>query len=267
MWACVLIKEPRPFPCAGVKCFCQKVAVVFYFRKIFVWDLVVFLMKIIKLDSLSGRFGDSLADEVKRVVAHGGVVMHPTETCYGFAADIFNEEAMSRLYALKKMARSKPVSVMVRSFDEAKEYGDFSLGAAQGRGSVVALELAKEFWPGPLTLVLPRKENLPVFLNEGLETVGIRCPDFALCEFLVNVAGGPLSTTSANVSGVPEVYDVESYLEQVKGEILLPDLVLDGGKIPLNKPSTIIGFRDGFPVVLREGSLFEEVAGFMRRFC
>lgn len=186
------------------------------------------------------------------VLKAGGVVMHATETCYGLAADIYNEKAVKRIYKIKKMRAYKPVSIMVRSIREAQKFAEFN---------PAALRMAKEYWPGPLTLVLPRKKSLPGFLNKNHDTVGIRCPDSKIAQALIRANGGPLVTTSANVSGKKEVYEAGDYLAQIKGNRTSnrPDLIIDDGPIGKNPPSTIIGFEDGFIKMIREGSLWGKI--------
>lgn len=186
------------------------------------------------------------------------VVMHATETCYGLAVDVFDEKALNKLYKIKKMPATKPVSMMVRDLQEAEKYADFD-DLARG--------LAVKFWPGPLTLVLPRKrmagtpaeEGLPDFFNPESETVGIRCPDSEISRALIDLNKRPLTTTSANVSGRPEVYRVLDYLSQLEEYDVVPDLVIDGGEIERKKPSTIVKILDGKWEYLREGDLKEEV--------
>lgn len=188
--------------------------------------------------------------EMSRVLAileAGEVVMHPTETCYGLTCDIFNEEALQRLYALKRMSFDKPVSIMVRSVKDGGRYAYFS---------DLALRLAQRFWPGPLTLVLPRRDSLPLFLNKGHDTVGLRCPDHALTQALLKAMGTPLATTSANLSGGADVYRV-SDLD------LEPTLVLDDGEISRRPPSTVVRIKEEKMEILRRGELADEVLQFV----
>lgn len=217
-------------------------------------------MKIVKVNLDNEDESKEAITLAVRVLKRGGVVMHPTETCYGLAVDIFNEKALEKLYALKKMAKSKPVSVMVGSLEEAEKYADFGVTCSTATGSMInPRELADKYWPGPLTLVLPRKDALPVFLNEGVESVGLRCPDCLLCRDLIDGFSGPLTTTSANLTQWPEVYDVECYLGQLEGEPLRPDLIIDAGKLVKNRPSTIIKFEKGEMSLMREGVLWAQI--------
>lgn len=175
----------------------------------------------------------------------GQVVAHPTETCYGLAVDIFQKSAVERLYKLKKMPFSKPVSVLVESLDEAIRYGEFS---------EKAIELAKEYWPGPLTIIVPRKSSLPVWINPGMDSVGFRVSSNKKAKELQKAFGGPLTTTSANISGEASPYNVQEVLDQG----LVPDFVIDGGQLARqNQPSTIVKVDGAEVFVLREGTIKE----------
>lgn len=185
--------------------------------------------------SLLDSFERGLSSALE-VLSGGGVVAHPTDTCYGFAVDIFQEKALDRLYALKRMPCSKPVSIMVSSVEEAQQYGVFDRAA---------LELARESWPGPVTLIVPRRDTLPSYFNTSVDSVGIRVPAHTFCLQLVQRFWKPVTTTSANISGKPPVYNVQDLLSQFSDVTLQPDLILDGGILPYNPPSKIFEFRDG----------------------
>ncbi len=180
----------------------------------------------------------------------GGVILHPTETCYGLTADVFSEQAVRKAYSLKNMTDSKPVSIMVSSLEEAMKYGNFS---------EKALELAREYWPGPLTIIVSRTELLPTFLNKGISTVGIRCPNHEITQDLLREFGGPLITTSANRTGEPQAYDVETFLigrdADETGGNGIPDAIIDMGHIPEIKPSTIVEVIGDEMKVLRNGPI------------
>jgi L-threonylcarbamoyladenylate synthase len=187
------------------------------------------------------ELSQQLRDAIK-TLHEGGVVAHPTETCYGLAADIFQKKALDRLYALKQMSFEKPVSVLVRDLDEAQRYGEFS---------AAALKLALQYWPGPLTIIVPRKSTVPAYLNFGHPTIGFRVSSNKKTRELVEAFGGPLTTTSANVTTLPQAYSVQEMLDQK----LVPDFVLDGGRIGENPPSTIVEVLDEELKVIRQGSI------------
>ncbi len=179
-------------------------------------------------------------ESAAEVLRSGGVVMHPTETCYGLAVDIFNEKALEKLYEIKGRNEKKPVSILVSGLGMAQKYGDFS-------GE--ALKLAEKYWPGPLSIVVPRSENLPEFVNPEENFVSIRFSDFVFCTKLVLALGRPVTTTSANRAGEPQLYkaDVNGF-EGV-------DLVIDGGELLKNKPSTIVKVTGESVEILRQGDL------------
>lgn len=178
------------------------------------------------------------------VLRSGGVVMHPTETCYGLAVDVRNENALQKLYKLKGRDADKPLSILVDGFGMAQEYGLFSEKAG---------ELAQKYWPGALSVVVPRKNSLSEFLNKGHDFVSIRNSSDTFSTEMVREFGAPVTTTSANKSGGEPLYVAEG-LEGI-------DLIIDGGKILKNKPSTIVKVEGDNVQILRQGNidLSEEV--------
>lgn len=170
----------------------------------------------------------------------GKVVAHATETCYGLAVDIFSPAALTRLYDMKKMDLDKPVSILCSSLEEAKKYGEFS-DLARG--------LAEKYWPGPLTIVVPRMAALPLWINPGVATIGTRVSSNEVTRQLVEGFGGPITTTSANIHGLPQAYSVDEFAE------LKPDFILDSGRIPPISPSTIVEVIGDSLKIIRQGDL------------
>jgi len=172
------------------------------------------------------------------VLKAGGVVMHPTETCYGLAVDVRNPQAIEKLYKLKGRDAAKPVSILVSDLGMAKKYGEFSKEA---------LRLADQYWPGPLTILVPRVDG------KSQAFVGIRCADHEFSLELVKAFGSAITTTSANLAGKEPLYEanVEVFGDLAK-EI---DLVIDGGRIPARRPSTIVKVVDDKVELVREGSV------------
>ncbi len=186
-------------------------------------------------------------EQAVKVLLEGGVVAHATDTCYGFACDVFNERALVKLYALKEMSEYKPVSILVSSLAEAEGYADFDDESRV---------LAQQYWPGALTLVLPRKYTLPTFLNKQYKSVGIRVPDHELSLRLTQLLGRPITTTSANVTMLPSPYTAKAIREQFKDRKIKPDFILDSGILSSeNLPSTIIDMTLRQPQIIRQGSL------------
>ena len=196
-------------------------------------------MKILTCDLLN--IDHKIIEEAVNVLLEGGIVAHPTDTCYGLAVDITNSTALGRLYERKGMDAKKPVSILVSSLEEAKKYAEFSK---------LALRFAREFWPGPLTLVLPRKEKAPDFLNPVSDGIGLRVIKEPVTNALLNAFGGALTTTSANRHGENSPYSVNDISME-------PDLIIDVGELRhREKPSTVISICGDKAVTLRQGNLF-----------
>lgn len=179
------------------------------------------------------------------VLRGGGVIAHATDTCYGFACDIFQKKALVRLRELKKMPQTKPISILAANLVMAKKYGVFSK---------LALGLATKYWPGALTIIVKRKRIVPKFLNPGIKTIGIRVPAHRLSLELVKKMGRPLTTTSANISGQPSPYSVSAIQKQFRSQKLKPDFILDSGRLKKNPPSTILDTSQKISKIIRHGS-------------
>jgi len=178
------------------------------------------------------NWGSAIEDETVRVLRLGGVVLHPTETCYGLAVDIFNEDALKKLYALKQMHQFKPVSIVVADKEDATRWAEVK-EKAEG--------LFEKFWPGPYTFLLNRDGSLPQFFCKGISKVGLRNPAYKSVLNVVKKMGHPITTTSANVSRKPETYDINDFFTQLKSvnSKLQPDLIVDGGFLGIQEPSVI----------------------------
>ncbi len=186
-----------------------------------------------------------------QVLASGGVILHPTETCYGLACDAFNEKALKKIYEIKGRDAGKPLAILVADLEMAMEYGVFC---------EKALALAARFWPGALSIVVPRTEKLPKFLNKDEKFVSMRVSSDKFSTDLVKALKRPIVTTSANLAGEDAMYEVDmaKFDVPVSGGLKakdLIDLVVDGGKIPLNKPSTIVKVDGDSVTVLRQGDV------------
>ena len=181
-----------------------------------------------------------------RILRDGGLVAVPTETVYGLAARADNDEAVSRIYSAKGRPDFNPLIVHVASLELARKLADFS---------DVAEKLAAEHWPGPLTLVLPRRRDagLAEAGTAGLETVAIRMPSHAVMRALLEESGLPIAAPSANRSGFISPTSTAHVLASLDGRI---DAVIDGGMCERGLESTIAAVRaDGSVVVLRPGPI------------
>ncbi|MDE1966223.1 MAG: threonylcarbamoyl-AMP synthase [Patescibacteria group bacterium] len=189
--------------------------------------------------------GEALA-EAARTLRAGGIVLYPTDTVYGLAADVTNADAIARLYELKGREQGKPVLILVEDI------------ASMGKYAVMnetANRLAVRFLPGALTLVLPAKDTLPKGFAADDGTVGIRVPNDPFCLALAREFGGPFTSTSANVAGEETRVSVDGILAQFGERAKGITLAIDAGKRGSGKPSTVVSCVSDVPVVLREGAL------------
>jgi L-threonylcarbamoyladenylate synthase len=177
----------------------------------------------------------------------GGLVAFPTETVYGLGADATNATAIANLYAAKGRPAFNPLIAHVADIEAAR---------AIGRFDATAERLAKAFWPGPLTLVLPKAPECRVadLATAGLDTVAIRVPAHRLAQALLRAVGGPVVAPSANLSGHVSPTTAAHVEADLKGRI---DLILDGGAVDVGVESTIVGCFET-PILLRPGGVPRE---------
>ncbi|MBV9990405.1 MAG: threonylcarbamoyl-AMP synthase [Alphaproteobacteria bacterium] len=190
---------------------------------------------------------DEAVQDAIRILKRGGLVAFPTETVYGLGADATNGEAVAGIFAAKGRPRFNPLIVHV---------GDLAHAGQFARFNDAARDLARRFWPGPLTLVLPRREDcaLSLLVSAGLDTVALRAPAHPLAQRLI-AAVGPLAAPSANPSGRVSATTAQHVADELGGKV---GLILDGGAVPLGIESTVIGFEGGKPVLLRPGAVPRE---------
>ncbi|HCI04077.1 MAG: L-threonylcarbamoyladenylate synthase [Candidatus Peribacteraceae bacterium] len=174
----------------------------------------------------------------------GGVVAHATETCYGLACDMTNSDAVEKLFNIKNRPPDQPVSALFSSIKASSEWALWSKEA---------LELAKKELPGPLTIILPMKQDktlFPIPHPKPNPTLGIRVSPHQVAMSLAKEFGKPLSTTSANLTGQPSTYSVEEIEKQLVENP--PDLVIDSGPLENKSPSKVVMFINGEVTVVRE---------------
>ena len=180
-----------------------------------------------------------LAMEILQV---GGLVAFPTDTVYGVGALAFDGSAVASIYVAKDRPLEKSIPVLIA------DYADLAK-VAQSIPSM-AETLARHFWPGPLTLVVPKDPRLPAAVT-STDTVGVRIPDHPITRDLLRLAG-PMAVTSANLSGEPNPSTAEAAYSQLGGRIAL---ILDGGETPGGVPSTVVDCTGSEALVLREGPI------------
>ncbi|MHB8789815.1 MAG: L-threonylcarbamoyladenylate synthase [Desulfobulbaceae bacterium] len=197
------------------------------------------------------RYGVS-GREIERAVSllrAGGIVAFPTETYYGLGVDPLSEDGLVRLFQVKDRPALKPVLVLVADLEQ--------VGLLAREISPTARTLMDRFWPGPLTLVLPARTELSPHLTGGTGTVGVRLSPHPVASELLRTFGGPLTATSANRSGHVPAVTAEEVRLAFGSEV---DMILDGGRTPGEKGSTLVGVSGNRITCIREGCIpFAEV--------
>src|SRR5712691_2888015 len=188
--------------------------------------------------------GGAAAARAARVLVAGGLVAFPTETVYGLGADATNGEAVARLYQAKGRPAFNPLIAHVADAAAARSLAHFDPAAER---------LAAAFWPGPLTLVLPRRADCPVaeLATAGLDTIAVRVPDHPVARDILRAFGRPVVAPSANRSGHVSPTTAQHVLADLRGRI---ELIVDGGPTPVGLESTIVACLDR-PTLLRPGAL------------
>ena len=178
------------------------------------------------------------------IIAEGGLIGFRTDTFYGIGADPLNAEAVARIKALKGREEGKPILVLIADPEDSS-----NLVSRKPRAFEI---LSEAIWPGPLTIVLPAVDDLPVELTAGTGTIGIRLPDSDEVRELVRNCGGRLTATSANPSGsdaARSAADVAGYFASGL------NLIVDGGEVTATAPSTVIDVTGATPRLVREGAV------------
>ena len=175
-------------------------------------------------------------EEAINVMAHGGVVLYPTDTVYGLGVNIFNKKAVRRIYDIKKRSLMKPLSIIVSSKDAISHVANL-----RTRDKIYV----DKFLPGPYTLILNKTKIVPRVVTSGLKHVGVRIPDNEIACRISDLF--PVTTTSANLSDHEVCETPDEILDQLNHDV---DLVIDVSKLKRNKPSTIINLTSEKPIIL-----------------
>ena len=181
------------------------------------------------------------------VLKNGRLVGVPTETVYGLAGNGLDAAAVARIYEVKGRPEVKPLSLLVPGLEVAE--------TVCARIPESARLLAETFWPGPLTIVLPKNSIVPDIVTAGGDTIGVRCPDHPLTLELLRMANLPAAAPSANISDMPSPKSADDVLNYFDGKI---DCIIDGGNCKLGVESTIISLITEPYKILRQGALPEE---------
>jgi L-threonylcarbamoyladenylate synthase len=176
------------------------------------------------------------------ILKAGGLVAFPTDTVYGVGALAFDSKAIDSIYAVKARPAEKAIPILIGDSEDLEKVGIDIPDAAR--------KLASRFWPGPLTILVPKRPELPESIS-ATSTVGVRVPDHAVARELLRAAG-PMAVTSANISGELSPVTAEEVYEQLAGRIAL---IIDGGKTPGGVPSTLVDCTRPELKILRRGPI------------
>lgn len=191
-----------------------------------------------------------IQQQIKRgisILKQGGIVAFPTDTVYGLGACMSLSEAVERVYEVKERSRDMPLPLLLADISEINKVAE----------SVppIAWTLIHRFWPGGLTIVLPKSNFVPAIVTAGGNTVGIRIPAHPIPIALIKGLGAPIVGTSANLSGKPSPLTADEVHAQLGNRI---DMIIDGGRCPGGTESTIVDVTGKTPVILREGAISRE---------
>jgi L-threonylcarbamoyladenylate synthase len=199
---------------------------------------VDWLMEIIKIDGTNPEH-----DKIKiarMAMKRGSIIIYPTDTVYGIGANVFNEEAILKVYNIKKRPLNKPLSICISRIEDIKHVAHLDEDIET---------IIRKILPGPFTIILRKKDNISSLLTAGSDKIGIRIPDNIVCRDLSREF--PITSTSANLSGYDIPESVDGVLNQLGSSI---DIMMDAGICKHGIPSTVIDMTVYPPKVLREGS-------------
>lgn len=200
-----------------------------------------------KILTIQENFIDpALISEAGKVIREGGLVVFPTETVYGLGGDGTKAESAKKIYAAKGRPSDNPLIIHIAEPEDAEPYA---------HTSEAYYKLAKAFMPGPLTLILPKKDTVPYETTGGLETVAVRCPSHPVARALISAAGVPIAAPSANLSGKPSPTCAEHVIDDLSGRV---DMILDGGNSEIGLESTIVKLDGECATILRPGAITED---------
>jgi L-threonylcarbamoyladenylate synthase len=198
-------------------------------------------MEIIKIED------ENLIPKVTKVLSAGGIVIYPTETCYGVGVDATNPNAVEKILKYKRRPEGKAISIGVDSINMADKYVEINNKAKS---------LYTNFLPGPITIVSKSKGNTDRRLESELGNLGIRIPNYNKLLEIITVFGKPITTTSANSSGKKTPYIIDDILNNIsKKQEQLIDLIIDAGELPKNPPSTVIDTTTDDLAIYRTGQI------------
>lgn len=205
----------------------------------------------VKIDRSKAEFTEAEDAALRRageVIRAGGLVAFPTETVYGLGGDALNRESSRKIYAAKGRPSDNPLIVHICKFEDIRQIVK--------EVPEEVCRIAEAFWPGPLTMILPKSELVPKETTGGLDTVAVRFPSDRIAQKLIEYSGGYIAAPSANLSGRPSPTVAKYVAEDMDGRI---EMIIDGGAVGIGLESTIIDLTVSPPQILRPGYVTEEM--------
>lgn len=199
-------------------------------------------MKIIRID-LNGDFNEAIQEAIA-ILKMGGTIVYPTDTLYGLGANALDIYAVEKIFKIKQRPKTKPLPIAVRNINWAKELAYIYQKEEKILNSV---------WPGPVSVILPKKNIVPNVLTASKASVAMRIPESSFVDKLLGKFGYPITSTSANISDELPSSKISEIIERFKNSEYKPDLVIDLGDLKPSEPSTIIDLVSGSPKILRVG--------------
>lgn len=182
------------------------------------------------------------------ILAGGGLVAFPTETVYGLGADALNDAAAARIYLAKGRPSDNPLIVHIAEVEALNEVASYV--------PANAYQLADAFWPGSLTMILNKSDQVPLSTTGGLDTVAVRMPSNPLALEIIKASGTYIAAPSANISGKPSPTSAKHVIDDLNGKV---DMIIDGGAVTIGIESTIIDLTGSIPMILRPGMITREM--------
>lgn len=201
--------------------------------------------KIVKMDSENIDY--NIIKEAADIINKGGVVVFPTETVYGIGADALNDEAVDKIFKAKGRPQDNPLIVHIADFEELYDLTETVPESAK--------KLAEKYWPGPLTMILYKKNILSDKITAGLDTAAIRLPVNKIALALIRESKKPIAAPSANTSGKPSPTEASHVIEDLMGKV---DMIIDGGSTDIGLESSVVDMTGEIPVILRPGGITGE---------
>lgn len=201
--------------------------------------------KIIKIDK--DNINSDLIIDAVNIIKNSGLVAFPTETVYGLGANGFDENAAKKIFAAKGRPEDNPLILHVYSVEQVEELVE--------EIPDIAKKCMEEFWPGPLTILLPKSDKVPNIITAGLDTVAIRMPENKIALELIKMSNVPIAAPSANISGRPSPTSAKHVIDDLMDKV---DMIVDGGETGVGLESTVLDLSGDLPMILRPGGVTKE---------